>query len=149
MKHGHFEISDWDEGIEGLGSRDVILEGVRDIVIAKFYGNGTHSLRRAEEYIDLIEGREEGQTVGQEVGSQYKGPSLQEKDFAPKANIPDVPRRYLRIKFFLGSTTEEIQRSLNAFLENENICIGNFVDLKLWKEGSVYQVALVYAQLVT
>jgi len=158
MKHGHFEISDWDEGIEGLGGREVIFQGA---CIASFYGDGLGSLNRAKEYIDLIEGKKEKEEdSGQEVvyipdegdTATCEEPEQEDSNGPFKINpnlISDSPHRYLRIKFFLGSTIEEIQRSLNAFLNNENICIGNFRDLKLWKEGSVYQVSLVYAELVT
>lgn len=53
--------------------------------------------------------------------------------------------RFLRIRFFLGSTLEEMQVQVDAFVAT--MCPGNFVDLKLWKFGSVYQVALVYAEV--
>ena len=54
--------------------------------------------------------------------------------------------RLLRIKFFLGSTTEEIQNQISPFVDS--MCPGNYVDLKLWKLGNVYQAALIYAELV-
>jgi hypothetical protein len=53
--------------------------------------------------------------------------------------------RLLRIKFFLGSTTEEIQGQVALFIEN--MCPGNYIDLKLWKLGNVYQAVLIYAEL--
>lgn len=53
--------------------------------------------------------------------------------------------RFLRIRFFLGSTLEEIQVQVDAFVAA--ICPGNFVDLKLWKFGGVYQAALIYAEV--
>jgi hypothetical protein len=55
-------------------------------------------------------------------------------------------QRLLRIQFFLGSTTEEIQEQISPFIKN--MCPGNYIDLKLWKLGNVYQAALVYAELV-
>jgi len=56
-------------------------------------------------------------------------------------------KRILRIKLFLGSTTEQVQEQLDAFLLY-GICPGNYIDIKLWKLGNVYQGALVYAELV-
>jgi hypothetical protein len=58
----------------------------------------------------------------------------------------NAPRRVLRVRFFLGSTTEEIQLTIEEFLR-PGVCPGNYVDLKLWKHGAVYQAALVYAEL--
>jgi hypothetical protein len=56
--------------------------------------------------------------------------------------------RVLRIKWFLGSTTERIEEAMNSFLGGSGLCPGNYVDLMLWKHGDVYQVALVYADVV-
>lgn len=53
----------------------------------------------------------------------------------------------LRVKWFLGSTTEEVQKQMDEFL-SPGVCPGNYVDLKLWKHGDVYQAVLVYAELV-
>jgi hypothetical protein len=47
-----------------------------------------------------------------------------------------------------ASTVEELDTLLNDFLEKSNICIGNYTDLKLWKNGSIYQLALVYAEVI-
>jgi len=58
-------------------------------------------------------------------------------------------RRILRMKMFLGSTTEEIEAALGEFLARELICVGNYVDAKLSKLGGVYQMILVYAEVVT
>jgi hypothetical protein len=58
-------------------------------------------------------------------------------------------RRVLRMKMFLGSTTEEIDIALAEFLERELICVGNYVDAKLSKLGNVYQLIFVYAGVVT
>jgi hypothetical protein len=55
-------------------------------------------------------------------------------------------RRSLRIKIFLGSTTEEIQIKIDEFL-NIPVCIGNYVDFKLSKLGNVYQGILIYAEV--
>jgi len=54
--------------------------------------------------------------------------------------------RFLRIKLFLGSTLEEIQEQINPFIEE--MCPGNYIDLKLWKLGNVYQAALIYAEFI-
>ena len=57
-------------------------------------------------------------------------------------------RRVLRHKFFLGSTTEEIENLSDEFLKKQNICVGNYVDIKLFKLGNVYQYILVYAEVI-
>lgn len=59
-----------------------------------------------------------------------------------------MKRRVLRAQLFLGSTTEEVNTSLAKFLQEKNICVGNYVDIQLWKLGDVYQLALVYAELI-
>jgi len=56
--------------------------------------------------------------------------------------------RVLRIKMFLGSTVETVEGNLTAFLESKNLCVGNFVDVRLYKLGQVYQLILVYAELI-
>lgn len=58
-------------------------------------------------------------------------------------------RRILRMKIFLGSTTEEIETALTDFLARELICVGNYVDAKLSKLGNVYQLIFVYAEVVS
>lgn len=57
-------------------------------------------------------------------------------------------RRVLRHKIFLGSTTEEIDIKFSEFLEKNNICPGNYVDIKLFKLGNVYQEIFIYAELI-
>ena len=57
-------------------------------------------------------------------------------------------RRVLRMQMFLGSTLEEIEPQLSSFLNENGICVGNYVDVKLHKLGNVYQLVLVYAELV-
>ena len=57
-------------------------------------------------------------------------------------------RRVLRMKIFLGSTTEEVEAAVAEFLERENVCVGNYVDAKLYKLGNVYQLVLPYAELL-
>lgn len=57
-------------------------------------------------------------------------------------------RRVLRSKIFLGSTTGEISKDLDEFLNNTNICVGNYIDYKLFKLGNVYQLVFVYAELI-
>lgn len=57
-------------------------------------------------------------------------------------------RRVLRQKMFLGSTTEELQIGLDEFLLKSNICVGNYIDSKLYKLGNVYQMQLFYAELI-
>ena len=59
-----------------------------------------------------------------------------------------MPRRVLRQKIFLGSTTEEIDAKVIDFLQKEQICVGNYMDIKLFKLGDVYQYILVYAQFL-
>ncbi|GAF77784.1 unnamed protein product [marine sediment metagenome] len=44
--------------------------------------------------------------------------------------------------------TEEINDKINIFLNERNICIGNYTDIKLFKLGNVYQYILVYAELI-
>ncbi|MFW6007949.1 MAG: hypothetical protein ACOCP8_01680 [archaeon] len=56
--------------------------------------------------------------------------------------------RQLRVKYFLGSTIEEIENQEFNFLVNNNMCPGNFVYEKLYKYGSVYQKVLYYAKLI-
>jgi hypothetical protein len=56
--------------------------------------------------------------------------------------------RVLRIKWFLGSTIERIEEAMGKFLGGSGLCPGNYVDLMLWKFGDVYQVALVYAEVI-
>lgn len=58
-----------------------------------------------------------------------------------------MTQRVLRIKFFLGSTTEKVEAEVEAWLEENNICPGNFIEQKLYKLGNVYQFVLVYASL--
>lgn len=57
-------------------------------------------------------------------------------------------RRVLRTKIFLGSTTEEVGEKLSSFLEEKNICAGNYIEYKLYKLGNVYQLIFVYAELI-
>lgn len=57
-------------------------------------------------------------------------------------------RRVLRMKIFLGSTIEEIEAAVAEFLGRENLCVGNYVDVKLHKLGNVYQLVLPYAQVI-
>ena len=56
--------------------------------------------------------------------------------------------RVLRQKIFLGSTTETINDEVDRFLIKKNLCVGNYVDVKLVKLGNVYQYILIYAELV-
>ena len=57
-------------------------------------------------------------------------------------------QRVLRTKLFLGSTTEEIEEKLQKFLEDGNVCPGNYVDHRLYKLGNVYQFIFVFAELI-
>lgn len=57
-------------------------------------------------------------------------------------------RRDLRAKIFLGSTTEEIEESMNKFLKDKKFCPGNYIDAKLYRLGGVYQLVFMYAELV-
>lgn len=56
--------------------------------------------------------------------------------------------RVLRIKHFLDSTIEGIDEQLKNFLLIEEICVGNYIDYKIYKNGSVYQTVLIYAKLL-
>jgi len=56
--------------------------------------------------------------------------------------------RVLNTKVFLGSTTEEIEEKLQKFLEENNVCPGNYIDYKLYKLGNVYQLIFVFAKLL-
>jgi hypothetical protein len=57
-------------------------------------------------------------------------------------------QRVLRTKLFLGSTTEEIEEKLQNFLEEKNVCPGNYVAYQLYKLGEVYQLIFVFAELI-
>ena len=57
-------------------------------------------------------------------------------------------RRVIRQEMFLGSTIEEISHQVNMFLLQNNICVGNYIDIKLFKRGNVYQYVFIYAELI-
>lgn len=57
-------------------------------------------------------------------------------------------KRVLRFKIFLGSTTEEIEESMSLWLKENQTCPGNYVDSKLYKLGSVYQMVFWYCELI-
>jgi hypothetical protein len=57
-------------------------------------------------------------------------------------------RRVVRQRLFLGSTIEEIEVKIKKFLEDEAICVGNYVSSQLFKLGNVYQYIFTYAELV-
>lgn len=57
--------------------------------------------------------------------------------------------RVLRTKFFLGSTTEEIEKAQETWLINNEICPGNYIEHQLYKLGDVYQAVLIYAQFIS
>ena len=59
-----------------------------------------------------------------------------------------MKRRVIRQKIFLGSTIEEINIAFDSFLEKENICVGNYIDSKLYKLGGVYQFQFFYAKVI-
>jgi hypothetical protein len=56
--------------------------------------------------------------------------------------------RILKVKLFLGSTLEEIETKISDWLSKEKICVGNYMDIKLSKLSDVYQLILVYAELI-
>lgn len=65
--------------------------------------------------------------------------------------IPDnieLKARVLRSKIFLASTTSTVDYLFSKFLEENNICVGNFVDIKMFKLGGIYQLIFVYAKVV-
>jgi hypothetical protein len=57
-------------------------------------------------------------------------------------------RRILKVKLFLGSTLEEVEVKIFEWLSKEKICVGNYIDIKLSKLGDVYQLILIYAELI-
>ena len=57
-------------------------------------------------------------------------------------------KRILKIEIFLGSTTEEINLKIDNFLNEKELCPGNYIDIKLFKLGNVYQGVLIYAKLI-
>ena len=59
-----------------------------------------------------------------------------------------MPRRVIRMHIFLGSTTEEVNAAASAFFVEKQICVGNYVDCRLYKLGSVYQLVFIYAELI-
>ena len=56
--------------------------------------------------------------------------------------------RVLKTKFFLGSTTEEIEKAQELWLIDNAICPGNYIEHQLYKLGDVYQAVLIYAQFI-
>ena len=54
--------------------------------------------------------------------------------------------RVLKVKFFLGSTTEELEKQMLQFL-GDKTCPGNYINFQLYKLGNVYQGILFYAKL--
>lgn len=111
------------------------------------------------EYRQLYEGRE--YKISKINSKVFGGPSFFVQD-DPKGYIFDeafVARnstnedngqkmeRQLRVKYFLGSTIEEIEEQELEFLKINNMCPGNFVYENLYKNGSVYQKVLYYAEL--
>ncbi len=56
--------------------------------------------------------------------------------------------RVLRSKMFLASTLSSIDNEFSSFLEKENICVGNYIDIKLFKRGYLYQLIFVYAKVI-
>lgn len=56
--------------------------------------------------------------------------------------------RVVRTKIFLASTIETLEYLFSHFLEEQNICVGNYVDLKLYKKGGTYQLIFVYAKVI-
>jgi hypothetical protein len=60
----------------------------------------------------------------------------------------DPPTRRLWVRMFLGDTLEQIEQQMASYLGHECICPGNYIDVKLWKLGDVYQAALVHAIVI-
>ena len=56
--------------------------------------------------------------------------------------------RELRLRIFLGSTLEEIERDVNDWCKDAGMCPGNLVKSDLHKHGSVYQLLVWYAEVV-
>jgi hypothetical protein len=57
-------------------------------------------------------------------------------------------KRELRIKIFIGSTVEIVEKKLSNFLKQQKICPGNFIEHKLYRLGGVYQLVFIYAELI-
>lgn len=60
----------------------------------------------------------------------------------------DGPVRLTYCKFFLGSTTELVERQVNDWCSEEKLCPGNLLDSKLYKHGGVYQFVVWHADVV-
>jgi hypothetical protein len=56
--------------------------------------------------------------------------------------------RITKFKFFIGSTTEEIEEKVNNFFKMK-LCPGNVINTNLYKLGGVYQYEIIYAVLAT
>lgn len=61
---------------------------------------------------------------------------------------PQLRARVLRTKMFLASTLGSIEYMFQEFLEEKNICVGNYVDVKLLKRGHIYQLIFIYAKVI-
>ena len=55
--------------------------------------------------------------------------------------------RVTRLKMFIGSTIEEIEKSFNDFF-GDNLCPGNVITTNLQKHGGVYQYQIIYAEFI-
>ena len=62
--------------------------------------------------------------------------------------VPQLKARVLRTKMFLASTIGSVESQFQEFLEEKNICVGNYIDLKLFRKGDIYQLIFMYAKVI-
>ena len=67
---------------------------------------------------------------------------------ADDGSTTPMKARVLRTKLFLASTLSSIEREFQNFLEEQNICVGNYIDIKLFRLGNIYQLIFVYAKVI-
>lgn len=49
---------------------------------------------------------------------------------------------------FFAFTIEEINKQFKDFLSENKICPGNYIDIKLYKIDSIYQLIFVFAKVL-
>jgi len=60
----------------------------------------------------------------------------------------ELKARVLRTKILLASTIGTIEYEFSKFLEENNVCVSNYIDIKLFRLGNIYQLIFVYAKVV-
>ena len=77
---------------------------------------------------------------------------------APVNDAVSVEEAKEHLRLILGDTTDDeylkvlidlATGKVEQFLEENNVCLGNFVDAKLFKLGNVYQYILYYGIVIT